>query len=55
MNGVTNMAAKIDIDALKTFKNQELCAENWQKFKKASSTQDLPVLKKKSVFRLVHF
>ena len=51
------MAAKIDIDACKLKKKSRTNeAENRQKIKKHPvSTQDLLVLKKKSVLRLVHF
>ena len=49
--------SKIDIDALKIFKKSRMNeAENEQKIQKQPvSTQDLPVLKKKSLPRLVHF
>ena len=44
------MPAKIDIDALKISQNQE---QTRQKIKNSQS-QDLPVLKRKSVLRLAH-
>ena len=50
------MAARSDIDALKIFeKLRKNEAENLQKIKNTVSTQDLPVLKTKSVLRLAHF
>ena len=51
------MPAKIDIDALKIFtKSRTNETEYRQKIKKEPvSTQDLPVLKRKSVLRLAHF
>ena len=48
------MVAKIDIDALKTFKKSRINeAENRQK--QPISTQDLSALKQKNVLRLTHF
>ena len=50
------MLAKIDIDALKSFtKSRTNETEYRQKIKQLVSTQDLPVLKRKSVFRLANF
>ena len=50
------MPAKIDIDALKSFtKPRTNETEYRQKLKQPVSTQDSPVLKRKSVLRLAHF
>ena len=50
------MAAKIDINALKNFKNQEqMRLKIGKKLKTASLNSRFMVLEKKSVLRLVHF
>ena len=63
LNSISTMLAKIDINALKIFtKSRTNETEYRQKIKQPEyqqkqpvSTQDLPVLKRKSVLRLAHF